>query len=70
MTSMPVTSAILSTSVFLDAAYAIALASTTDELLRRMCLRHKVPSDQFDELAGSEWFRNRVVDMSLFHAAN
>lgn len=32
--------------------------------------KHKLSSDEFEELAGSEWFRNRVVDMRLFFTAS
>lgn len=32
--------------------------------------KHKLPTEEFEELAGSEWFRNRVVDMRLFYAAS
>lgn len=31
--------------------------------------KYKVPSDEFDDLATSDWFRNRVVDIRLFYTA-
>lgn len=31
--------------------------------------RPRISADELEELAGSEWFANRVVDMHLFHTA-